>query len=194
METGRRTVLPFLATWLLLAMAGCSRQEDAARTTPTPPRTPGQVDVQFIPTPQQVVDKMLELAEIQPGDIVYDLGCGDGRILITAAKKYGVKGIGIEIDPKVVELAKENVKQNQVEALVTIKQADIFETDFSDASVVTMYLLPHLNVQLMPKLKQLKPGSRIVSHSFDMKGARPEQVVTVLHKKVYLWRVPWKNE
>jgi cyclopropane fatty-acyl-phospholipid synthase-like methyltransferase len=137
---------------------------------------------------------MLEMAEIKPGDLVYDLGCGDGRILIAAAKKYGVKGVGIEIDPKVVQLARENIKNNMVENLVTVKEGDIFESDFSDATVVALYLLPELNEKLMPKLKQLKPGSRIVSHSFKMKGAKPEKEDTARYKKVYMWRVPWKSE
>jgi cyclopropane fatty-acyl-phospholipid synthase-like methyltransferase len=186
---GRRLAVLFL----LAAVAGCGRSEESS-TAPSRPRVSGQPDVGYIKTPDQIVDKMIELAEIHPGDLVYDLGCGDGRILIAAAKRHGVKGIGIDIDPKVVEEAKENVKANHVEDLVTIRQGDIFETDFSDADVVTMYLMPHLNVQLVPKLKQLKPGSRIVSHSFDMKGARPEKVISFLGKKLYLWRVPWKNE
>jgi tRNA G37 N-methylase Trm5 len=170
---------------------GCSRVAEAPAA---PPHIPGQADVAFVTSPDRVVEKMLEMAEIQPGDLVYDLGCGDARILVAAAKKFGVKGIGIEIDPAVVEKAKENVKANNVEELVSIRQGDIFETDFHDADVVMMYLLPHLNVQLMPKLKELKPGSRIVSHSFDMKGARPEKVEKVVGKKVYMWRVPWKSE
>jgi predicted RNA methylase len=148
----------------------------------------------FVATPDPVVDRMLELAEIRPDDVVYDLGCGDGRIVIAAAKKYGVKAVGIEIDPKLVEQAKGNVKTKGVEHLVTIRQGDIFEEDFSHATVVTMYLLPDLNVKLMPKLKQLQEGTRIVSHSFGMKGARPERVVEVEGKKVYFWRVPWKRE
>src|SRR5262249_21366312 len=109
-------------------------------------------------------------------------------------KKHGVKAIGIEIDPKLVEQAKENARASGVEHLVTIRQGDIFEADFSDATVVMMYLLPDLNVQLMPRLKKLRDGTRIVSHSFPMKGAKPEQVVTVQGKKVYFWRVPWKAE
>src|SRR5262249_17242144 len=129
-------------------------------------RTP---DVIFVPTPQKVVDKMLEMAEVKKGDVVYDLGCGDGRIVVTAAKKYGAKGIRIDIDPQRIKDYTENVKKNKVGELVTIKKADIFKEDFKDATVVTLYLLPSLNVKLMPQLAKLKEGTRIVSHDFDMK-------------------------
>ena len=160
-------------------------------------------DVVYWPTPQNVVDKMLELAEVKKGDLVYDLGCGDARILVTAAKKYGVKGFGYDIDPERIKDSLENVKKNNVENLVTIKRADIFTLDLKDANVVTLYLLPDLNVKLMPQLEKLKPGSRIVSHDFDMKGAKPKQTVTLKAKnhmgiegehKVYLWVVPWEKE
>ena len=160
-------------------------------------------DVIYWPTPQNVVDKMLELAEVKKGDVVYDLGCGDARILVTAAKKYGVKGFGFDIDPDRVKDSLENVKKNKVEDLVAIKKADIFTLDLKDASVVTLYLLPNLNVQLMPQLEKLKPGSRIVSHDFDMKGAKPKKVVNIKAKnhmgiegehKIYLWVVPWEKE
>ena len=160
-------------------------------------------DVVYWPTPQVVVDKMLELAEVKKGDVVYDLGCGDARILVTAAKKYGVKGYGYDIDPERIKDSLENVKKNHVEELVTIKKADIFTLDLKEASVVTLYLLPDLNVKLMPQLEKLKPGSRIVSHDFDMKGAKPKQKVTLKAKNhmgiegehtVYLWVVPWEKE
>ena len=156
-------------------------------------------DVIFVPTPQEVVDKMLELAEVKKDDVVYDLGCGDGRIVVTAAKKYGVKAIGFDIDPQRIKESKENVEKNGVGKLVTIKQKDIFKLDLSKANVVTLYLLPSLNVKLMPQLEKLKPGSRIVSHAFDMKGAKPKKVVKVQTKEegehtVYLWVVPWEKE
>ena len=133
-------------------------------------------DVIFVPTPQAVVDKMLEMAEIKTGNILYDLGCGDGRIVVTAAKRYGVKAFGFDIDPARVRESLENVKSNNVEHLVTIKQADIFTLDLRQANVVTLYLLPELNVKLMPQLAQLEPGSRIVSHDFSMRGAKPVQI------------------
>jgi len=148
---------------------------------------------------------MLEMAEVKPTDIVYDLGCGDGRIVVTAAKKFGVKAIGVDIDPQRIKEALENVRSNRVEHLVTIKQADIFELDFSDATVVTLYLLPELNVRLMPKLAKLKPGTRIVSNDFNMRGAKPKEVVTLqgtyedddfsdMERTVYKWVVPWEKE
>jgi tRNA G37 N-methylase Trm5 len=183
-----------LTSLLLVAGSGCGRADDAAQEITLPSRKPGQPDIGFIATPDPIVDRMLELAEVRPDDVVYDLGCGDGRIVITAAKKYGVKAVGIEIDPKLVDLAKENARAAGVKHLVTIRQGDIFEEDFSDATVVMMYLFPDLNVRLMPKLRQLREGARIVSHSFGMKGARPERVVTLLGKKIYFWRVPWKQE
>jgi tRNA G37 N-methylase Trm5 len=160
-------------------------------------------DVVYWPTPQNVVDKMLEMAEVKKEDVVYDLGCGDARILVTAAKKYGAKGFGWDINPVRVKESLENVKNNKVEDLVTVKKGDIFALDLKDANVVTLYLLPDLNVRLMPQLEKLKPGSRIVSHDFDMKGAKPKKVVTLKAKnhmgiegehKVYLWVVPWEKE
>ena len=117
---------------------------------------PRQPDVIFVPTPQGVVDKMLELAEVKPGDVVYDLGCGNGRIVVTAAKKYGVKAVGFDINPERIKESLENVKANHVENLVTIRQADIFTLDLSEANVVTLYLLPSLNVKLMPQLAKLQ--------------------------------------
>ena len=126
---------------------------------------------------------MLELAEVKEGDVVYDLGCGDGRIPVTAAKKYGVKAVGFDVDPQRIKESNENVEKNGVGKLVTIKQEDIFKQDLSKANVVTLYLLPSLNVKLMPQLRKLKPGSRIVSHSFDMRGAKPKKVVQVQTKE-----------
>jgi SAM-dependent methyltransferase len=157
-------------------------------------------DVIYVPTPQKVVDKMLELAEVKKGDVLYDLGCGDGRIVVTAAKKYGIKAVGFDVDPKRIEEARANVRQNGVEDLVTIRRADIFEADLRGASVVTLYLLPELNVRLMPQLQQLKDGSRIVSHDFDMRGAKPRKVVELPdgeeeeNHSIFLWVVPWEKE
>lgn len=166
-------------------------------------------DVVYVPTPQAVVDKMLELAEIKPGDVVYDLGCGDGRIVVTAAKKYGVKAVGFDIDPQRVKEARDNVREAQVEHLVRIEEADIFTLDLREASVVTLYLLPTLNVRLMSQLAVLKKGSRILSHNFDMKGAKPLLVHQVVlqpgeaasdyededyNHTIYKWVVPWEAE
>jgi SAM-dependent methyltransferase len=150
-------------------------------------------DVIFVPTPQEAVDKMLEMAEIKKGDLVYDLGCGDGRIVVTAAKRYGVRAVGVDIDPRRVEESRENVRKNNVEHLVTIKQADIFTLDLSDVDVVTLYLLPGLNVKLIPQLQKMKPGSRIVSYSFDMHGVKPVEVHRNEHV-IYKWVTPLKKE
>jgi tRNA G37 N-methylase Trm5 len=158
-------------------------------------------DVIFVPTPTDVVDKMFELADIRPGEIVYDLGCGDGRIPVMAAKKYGVRTWGFDINPVRVRESLENVKKNRVENLVTIKLQDIFELDLSKADVITLYLLPRLNVKLIPQLDKLKPGCRIVSHDFDMQGVRPKREVRVRtagessrDHLVYLWVTPLEKE
>jgi len=151
------------------------------------------LDVIFIPTPQDVVDKMLELAEVKKGDLVYDLGCGDGRIVIMAAKKYGCRAVGYDLDPDRVKESRENVEKNEVGHLVRIEQKDIFTLDLSEADVITLYLLPSLNVRLIPQLEKLKPGSRIVSHNFDMEGVEPDKVVKLTSSKdqaehkIYLW-------
>jgi tRNA G37 N-methylase Trm5 len=120
-------------------------------------------------TPQEVVEDMLRLANVRKGDVLYDLGSGDGRIPVTAARLYGVRGVGIDIDPERIREAQENAKRNGVESLVKFRQQDLFEADFREATVVTLYLLPDLNLKLRPRLlAELKPGTRIVSHQFDM--------------------------
>jgi len=159
-------------------------------------RTP---DVIFVPTPQDVVDRMLELAQVSKDDLVYDLGCGDGRIVVTAAKRYGCRAVGYDIDPKRVKESIKNVEKNRVGHLVSIEQKDIFTLDLSDASVITLYLLPTLNVKLIPQLEKLKPGSRIVSHDFAMKGVQPDKVVKLTstedhsEHRIYLWTTPLKK-
>jgi len=157
-------------------------------------------DVIFVPTPQVAVDKMLELAEVTKDDLVYDLGCGNGIIVVTAAKRYGCKAVGYDIDPKRVKESLANVEKNNVGHLVRIEQRDIFTLDISKANVITLYLLPELNVKLIPQLKKLKPGSRIVSHDFDMRGVKPDKVVEVNsdddydRHTIYLWTTPLKME
>jgi len=180
----------FLVAFAALAPTSVGQEKDKETKRP---------DVIFVPTPQEVVDKMLELADVKKGDVVYDLGCGDGRIVVSAAKK-GAKATGYDVDPERIKESTANVKDNKVEELAKIEQKDIFTLDLSGANVITLYLLPSLNVKLVPQLQKLKPGSRIVSHAFDMKGAKPKRVEDVrepsisVAQKVYLWVVPWEPE
>ncbi len=152
-----------------------------------PTRTP---DVIFVPTPQQVVDEMLKVANVKKGDVLYDLGSGDGRIPVTAAKRFSVRAVGIDIDPQRIAEANENAKKEGVTNLVTFKNTDLFTTDISEATVVTLYLLPRLNVKLRPKLfAELKNGTRIVSHAFDMGDWAPEKHLKVDGRDVYFWTI-----
>jgi ribosomal protein L11 methylase PrmA len=173
-----------VATMIVASFPGAS----VAFAQEAPTRRP---DVIYVPTPEAVVEAMLQVANVGKNDIVYDLGCGDGRIPVTAAKKYGATGVGIDIDPQRIKEAKENVAKNNVGDKVTIVQGDLFEQDLSKATVVTLYLLPSLNVKLMPKLmKELRPGTRIVSHAFDMGDWKPEKELDVEGRKVYFWTIP----
>jgi hypothetical protein len=152
-----------------------------------PARTP---DVIFVPTPQQVVDEMLKVANVKKGDVLYDLGSGDGRIAVTAAKRYGIRAVGIDIDPQRIQEANENARKEGVTDKVTFKNTDLFTTDISEATVVTLYLLPRLNVKLRPKLfTELKNGTRIVSHAFDMGDWAPEKHLKVDGRDVYFWTI-----
>ena len=148
-------------------------------------------DVIFVPTPQEVVDAMLKLAKVTKNDVVYDLGSGDGRIPITAAKTYGARGVGIDIDPQRIREANENAKKAGVTDLVEFRQEDLFRTDIKEATVVTLYLLPDLNVKLRPRLwEELKPGTRIISHQFDMGTWKPEKTLQSNGRTVYFWTIP----
>lgn len=150
-------------------------------------------DVRYVPTQQAVVDAMLELAGVTESDVVYDLGCGDGRIVVTAAKTYGARGKGIDIDPQRIKEANENAQNAGVTDKVTFEQANLFESDVSEASVVTLYLLNSLNLKLRPMLlEQLKPGTRIVSHAFNMGDWEPDETKQVQGATIYLWTVPKK--
>jgi SAM-dependent methyltransferase len=184
----RRAPLVLCTTFLLLGGA-CERGERPARAP----------DVIYKPTPQPIVEKMLELAEVKPGDVVYDLGSGDGRIPITVAKKYGARAYGWDIDPKLVRESRENAAREHIENLATFEVGDLFELDLSKADVVTLYLRPELNAKLIPQLEKLKPGSRIVSHEFAMRGVRPRHVLTVPSEdgrdhKIYLWVTPLERQ
>jgi SAM-dependent methyltransferase len=152
-------------------------------------------DVEYVPTPHHVVAEMLRLAKVTKNDVVYDLGCGDGRVVIAAAKQYGARGVGVDIDPVRIKESWENARKAGVANRVKFLEQDLFETDFREATVVTLYLLPKLNLQLRPKLlSELKPGTRVVSHDFDMEDWHPDQVVrvpsTTYEHRVYYWVIP----
>jgi hypothetical protein len=152
-------------------------------------------DVIYYPTPPETVNEMLRMAKIKKGDVLYDLGSGDGRIPIAAAKQFGIRAVGIEIDPKLVKQAEENARLANVSALVRFRNEDMFRVDVSEATIVTLYLSEKLNVLLRPRLlRELRPGSRIISHDFRMGDWKPEQTVRVpwgkLYRTVYLWTVP----
>lgn len=148
-------------------------------------------DAPFVPSPQIVVDEMLRLASVGPQDFVVDLGSGDGRILITAARKFGARGMGVELDPQLIIQSEEAARQAGVSDRVRFVEQDLFKTDISAASVVTMYLLQGINLRLRPKLLELKPGTRIVAHDFSLGEWRPDRQTTI-RKNVYLWIVPAK--
>ena len=171
----------------------------AAAQNAQPRREP---DVPFVPTTDEAVQAMLKLADVKKTDVVYDLGCGDGRIVIAAAKSYGAHAVGIDIDPVRIAEAKENAKTAGVENLVRFEENDLFRADIHEASVVTLFLLSSVNLKLRPKLLQdLKPGTRIVSNTFDMGDWKADKEVTVgnqddegfLSRRLYLWIVPPRN-
>jgi SAM-dependent methyltransferase len=151
------------------------------------------LDVPFVPTPMPVVDAMLDLAKVKKDDRVYDLGCGDGRIVIRAAQRFGARGVGVDLNPKRIEEARAAAKKAgpAIEKLVRFEVGDVFTFDFSAATVVTMYLLPSVNLKLRPRIfKELKPGTRIVSHDFDMGDWEPEAKRELQNATVYFWTVP----
>src|SRR6476620_2691510 len=180
-----------LTLGLTLAALGLTVPIGAQQAT-APLRNP---DVIFVPTPRAVVDAMLKAAEVTSNDTVYDLGCGDGIIVTTAAQKYGARAVGIDIDPQRVKESTERITKAGVTDKVKILNQDLFTTDISEASVVTLYLLPTLNQKLIPKLNsELKPGTRIVSQSFDMGDEYPaEKTLDVNGRAVYLWTIPMKK-
>ncbi|MBX3233453.1 MAG: methyltransferase domain-containing protein [Labilithrix sp.] len=192
---------PASAPAVTVVDAGPPAVVDAGATASAEADDENTPDIEFVPTPMQVVDKMFEVAKIQKNDVLYDLGCGDGRIVVQAAKRYGIKAVGFDIDPQRIKESNENAKQNGVESLVRFEQKNIFSVDLTPASVVTLYLLPELNVRLIPQLEKLKPGSRIIAHDFDMEGVEPVKWWTVIAKDhrevtkdrehyVYLWKTP----
>jgi cyclopropane fatty-acyl-phospholipid synthase-like methyltransferase len=168
----------------VLMPADAAHAERAAK----PSRQP---DVIYVPTPQPVVDAMLKMARVRKGDVLYDLGSGDGRIPITAAKRYGIKAVGIDIDPQRIAEANANARKAGVTRLVSFRQEDLFKTDFREATIVTLYLLETLNARLRPRLlAELKPGTRIVSHAFTMGSWTPEKQQVVDGNRIFFWTVP----
>jgi len=173
--------LPHVACCLLLAALAAAQ----------PRRVP---EVPFIPTPDAVVDGMLKLAGVKSTDVVYDLGCGDGRIVIAAAKNYGAHGVGIDINPDRVQESRANARKAGAESLVRFEESDLFAADIHSATVVMIYLMPDVNMRLRPKLlKELKPGSRVVSHSFDMEDWHPDKEEVVERRHIFLWTIPGKQ-
>jgi hypothetical protein len=189
-----RTLAPALFAVLLF----CSRVALA--------QTQGkELDTPYVPTPQAVVERMLDIAQVKAGDVVIDLGSGDGRIMITAAQRHGAQGFGVEIDPRLVQRSNEEARRLGIADRVKFLRQDLFNTDFHEANVLTLYLLPDVNIALRPKiLAELKPGTRVVSHDYDMREWRPdaEQAIPAPDKTVgmrkesmvYLWIVPARVE
>jgi SAM-dependent methyltransferase len=180
---------------LLLAMMSFALADRLALAQIVSEQMP-RLDVPFVATPEPVVEKMLQMAQVKKGDMLYDLGCGDGRIVITAAKQYGARGVGIDLNPQRIDEAKANASKAGVESQVKFIVGDLFQANFADADVVTLYLLPDVNRKLRPQLwKQLKVGARVVSHDFDM-GPEwpPEKVEREGSKTVYLWIITQANK
>ncbi len=198
--------LPTLTVALLLLVAplvGCAQERDSSSqeasvdtaTTSLPELevapSDSEADVPFVESPQPVVDSMLALANVTEDDVVYDLGSGDGRFPITAARTYGARAVGIEIRPELVKEARANAEKAGVTDLVDVREGDLFEADLSDATVVTLYLLPSVNLKLRAKLfRELEPGTRVVSHDFDMDEWQPDTTIEVDGNRLFLWTIP----
>lgn len=187
---------PRRRTLLLSAAATAGLSLLPARAPLAQDAEPSRLDVPYVPTPQEVVDRMLAMGKVGKNDVLYDLGCGDGRIVVTAAKVHGARGTGIDLNPVRIAEAKENAKKAGVTERTTFKVGNLFETDVSPATVVTLYLLPTVNTKLRPRLwQQLKVGTRVVSHAFDM-GPEwpPEQTAEVDGRTIYAWTITQANK
>jgi len=192
----KKLILPFtvlVATLSPLAPAlGADEDEDGNSG-----RTP---DVVYVGSPNDVVAKMLEMVDVKKDDLLYDLGCGDGRIVVMAAKKYGCRAIGYDINPVRIRESLANIKRNGVEDLVKVERRDVFTIDLSPANVITLYLLPEMNVKLIPQLENLKPGSRIVAHDYGIRGVTPDKTITMDSKVdgvphyIYVYTAPLKKK
>ena len=204
-DTTRRAAASLAAALTLAALSSCGsngRQSPASTASPQPPANVSNVqfaedplDVPYVPTPDAVVARMLEVAKVNSGDLLYDLGSGDGRIVVTAAKKYGARGVGYDLNPKRIEESNENARKAGVTDRVRFVEQDLFEADLTGATVVTLYLLPGVNLKLRPKLlKDLAPGTRVVSHNYGMGDWEPTSVdeidVDGAKHFVYYWTVP----
>jgi hypothetical protein len=183
----RGVVVLALAAFAATAAAQAQKKEDF-----TPQVGQAGKDVIWVPTPEELVERMLRMAQTTPNDFVIDLGSGDGRIAITAGKKFNARAMGIEYNPDMVEVSNRNASKEGVAAKVRFVKADIFESDFSQASVITMYLLPGLNLKLRPKLLDMKPGTRIVSHQFNMDDWQPDETTNFDGRRAYFWLIPAK--
>lgn len=198
----KRALFLLLAVWVTGSLlGGCTGETETKRATPATateqssdtlaPSETFDSDVPYVPTPRAVVDRMLEMADVDENDVVYDLGSGDGRIVIRAADQYGARGVGIEIDPERIREARENAEEAGVSDRVEFRQGDLFKADLSEATVVTLYLLPSVNRELRPKLfEELAPGTPVVSHDFDMGDWEPEAQDEVNGNTIYRWTIP----
>ena len=186
-----RAVVTLFTLWLAAA-PGYAQQAAAESKEFVPQSGQAGKDVVWVPTPDAVVERMLRMARVGPKDYVIDLGSGDGRTVIMAAQKFGARAMGIEYNPDMVALSIRNAEQAGLGDKVKFIKADLFETDFSQATVITMYLLPALNVKLRPKILDMRPGIRVVSHAFNMEDWQPDQTATVEGRDAYLWIVPAK--
>jgi SAM-dependent methyltransferase len=172
----------------LPAVGGAGAAPSLSAREPSPP---GAREVPYVPTPQEVVEAMLRAAQVGPEDVLYDLGCGDGRIVVMAARQFGARATGVELDPERLSEAQANAHRAGVTGRVRFLQQDLFTTELRDATVVTLYLLPAVNLRLRPRLlRDLQPGARVVSHAFDMGEWPPDRVVQVSRRTIYLWVVP----
>jgi hypothetical protein len=177
-------IAALLATGLLFALPA------AAQKTYEPQIGQAGKDVIWVPTPDEVVDRMLRMAQVGPNDLVFDLGAGDGKIAIAAAKKFGARSVGIEYNPDMAKYAQGNVEKAGVTGKARIVNGDIFATDFTQATVITMYLLPALNLKLRPQILSMRPGTRVVSHSFTMDDWEPDEISIMDGRRAYFWVVP----
>ncbi|HEY3202876.1 MAG TPA: class I SAM-dependent methyltransferase [Thermoanaerobaculia bacterium] len=184
------TLLPLVAAAAFVALARRS-PETASRQEATTPSKTKEPEVPYVATREDVMNEMLRLAAVTKTDIVYDLGCGDGRIVITAAKEFGARGVGIDIDPRRIAESNENARKAGVTDRVQFIEGDLFDADLREATVVTLYLLPSVNMRLRPKLfRELEAGTRVVSHNYDMGDWKPVTQTQIGDHKIYLWTVP----